>query len=214
MHLLSLFRVNSAQVVEFPFQYGIVINLLWQIIQSNTVENFTALFITLPCWNVNPKTQKILDWNPSLLTCVKAIQNSSYWVVLDCFNKREIVFGFSNPTSLKSLDWERPEEEGLRRTLGGPKGGLFRDKKSICNPKLGIPNPFLLNCDVIICQVYSAFSNLGWLILAQPFSWHIRQNLKTALSIESIYLRVKTSCRRMRFPSKDFAFESTDIYNS
>ena len=25
------------------------------------VENFTALFITLPCWNVNPKTQEMLD---------------------------------------------------------------------------------------------------------------------------------------------------------
>ena len=90
----------------------------------------------------------------------------------------------------------------------------LRITKSICNPKLGIPNPFLSNFDAIICQVYSAFSNLGWLIWAQPFSWHIRQNLKTAFSIESIYLRVKTSCRRMRFPSKDFAFESTDIYNS
>ena len=26
------------------------------------LENFTTLFITLPCWNVNPKTQKMLDW--------------------------------------------------------------------------------------------------------------------------------------------------------
>ena len=24
-------------------------------------ENFTARFITLPCWNVHPKTQKMLD---------------------------------------------------------------------------------------------------------------------------------------------------------
>ena len=34
----------------------------WKIFQSNKAETFTALFITFSCWNVNPKTQKMLDW--------------------------------------------------------------------------------------------------------------------------------------------------------
>ena len=34
----------------------------WKIFQSNKAETFTALFITFSCWNVNQKTQKMLDW--------------------------------------------------------------------------------------------------------------------------------------------------------
>ena len=73
----------------------------WKIFQSNKAETFTALFITLSCWNVNPKTQKRIE-NPHLLTCVKTIQNSTYGIILDCFNMHEIRLDFS---FLKSLDY-------------------------------------------------------------------------------------------------------------
>ena len=86
---------NDLENENFTFQYGIVINLLWQSIQSDTTENFTALFITFPCWNVNPKTQKMLDWKSKPPHFVKAIQNSAYGVVLDCFNMCEIGLDFS-----------------------------------------------------------------------------------------------------------------------
>ena len=73
------------QLLYFPFQHDIVIKLLWPIIQSNTAENFTALFITLPYWNVNPKTQKMLVWKSKPVPGVRL-----GWIF--------------NPTFLKSLD--------------------------------------------------------------------------------------------------------------
>ena len=51
-------KILEKFMVDLTFQHGIVINLLWLIIQSNTAKNFTALFITLLYLNVNPKTEK------------------------------------------------------------------------------------------------------------------------------------------------------------
>jgi hypothetical protein len=60
---------------DILFQHGIVINLLGQIIQSNTPGNFTSLFITLPYWNVNPKIKKCLIENPIVIGLPQSIQN-------------------------------------------------------------------------------------------------------------------------------------------
>ena len=53
-------------------------------------DNFTA--------HTRMLIQRLQKWwieNPSLLTCVKAIQNFAYGVVLDCFYTHEIGLDFS-----------------------------------------------------------------------------------------------------------------------
>ena len=55
-------------------------------------DSFTALFIH-STYHTRMLIQRLQKWwieNPSLLTCVKTIQNSAYGIILDCFYTREI----------------------------------------------------------------------------------------------------------------------------
>ena len=52
---------NSVYGVVLYCFYMHEISLDFSMQHVFAAENFTTLFITLPYWNVNPKTQKILD---------------------------------------------------------------------------------------------------------------------------------------------------------
>ena len=70
--------------------------------------------------------------NPSLLTCVKTIQNFTYSVVLDCFYTREIGLDFSTHY-LKSLDYHNREYEFLYHTPCDQLDNCFEYSRTFLN---------------------------------------------------------------------------------
>ena len=95
-------RFKRGQSWKLSFQYGPVIKFTdfiiytWRMdnkLESNLARLITSLLCLL-LYHTRMLTQRLIE-NPSLPTCVKAIQKLSYCIVLDCFYTREISLDFS-----------------------------------------------------------------------------------------------------------------------
>ena len=63
--------------------------------QSNMAENFTWLFITLECWNANPKTWNMLDWKSKTPHLCQNNPKLGLLPHVGLFNASKIVLDFS-----------------------------------------------------------------------------------------------------------------------